>query len=235
MNYTFYETAMLFFAWSFLAWLAETSYATIKEKNFRNRGFAFGPFCFIYGFTGALFAVFFQELRSDTFFLFLGCAAVATGIQWLTGKTLERINQKKWWNYSDKKWNFDGYICLSYSLLWGLLGLLSVRYLNDFLLSLYHLLPNLCLYAGMTVLQIFPELLNGWGSEPLQGKVRTYGVRMVRNCKMFVILGMLFPSAADALGIEMDAAYSLLVMAGILGTIAYYLIRIYQYNASKKD
>lgn len=142
MNYSFYETSILFFAWSFLAWLAETSYATIKEKNFRNRGFAFGPFCFIYGFADVLFAVFFQELRGNTFFLYLGCAAVATAVQWFTGKALERINQKKWWDYSDKKWNFDGYICLPYSLLWGLLGLFSVRYLNDFVLSLYHLLPN---------------------------------------------------------------------------------------------
>ena len=100
---------------------------------------------------------------------------------------------------------------------------------------LYHLLPVLFLYAGMTVLQIFPELLNGNSSEPLQGKVHTYGVRMVRNCKMLVILGMLFPSVADALGIEMNAAYSLLVMVGVLGTMAYYLVRIYQYNSAKKD
>lgn len=100
---------------------------------------------------------------------------------------------------------------------------------------IYHLLPVLCLYIGMMALQIFPELLNGFGSEPLQGKVRVYSVRMVRTCKMFVMLGMLFPSAADALGIEMDAAYSLFIMAGILGTIVYYLFRIYLYNSANKD
>lgn len=108
-------------------------------------------------------------------------------------------------------------------------------YERSLMTLLYHLLPVLCLYAGMTVLQIFPELLNGWSSEPLQGKVHTYGVRMVRNCKMLVVLGMLVPSAADALGIEMNAAYSLLVMAGVLGTIVYYLVRIYQHNSSKKE
>lgn len=48
MVFTFYEAAVLFFVYSFLAWLAETSVATIKEKDFRNRGFASGPFCFIY-------------------------------------------------------------------------------------------------------------------------------------------------------------------------------------------
>ena len=60
---------------------------------------------------------------------------------------------------------------------------------------LYHLLPPLLLYAGMTALQIFPELLNGAGSEPLKGNVRVYAVRMVRNSKLLVILGIWIPSA----------------------------------------
>lgn len=141
MNSTFYELAILFFAYSFLAWLAETSVATVKGKNFRNRGFASGPFCFIYGFTGVLLTVFLQELKNDVFFLFLGSAAVATAAEWFTGKALERMQQKKWWDYSGKKWNFDGYICLQYSLLWGLLGLLAVKYGNGLLAGVYHILP----------------------------------------------------------------------------------------------
>lgn len=143
MNNTFYEIAMLFFAYSFLAWMAETIVATIKEKNFKNRGFASGPFCFIYGLTGVLLTIFLQELREDAFFLFLGSTAVATAVEWFTGKTLERMKRKKWWDYSGKKWNFDGYICLQYSLIWGLLGFFAVRYGNDLLLGLYHVLPAL--------------------------------------------------------------------------------------------
>lgn len=142
MNHTFYEIAILFFTYSFLAWLAETAVATIREKNFRNRGFASGPFCFVYGFTEVLLTVFFQELKSDVFFLFLGSAAAATAVEWFTGKTLERMKQKKWWDYSGKRWNFDGYICLQYSLLWGLLGLLAVKYGNGLILGVYHILPE---------------------------------------------------------------------------------------------
>ncbi|MCI9321074.1 MAG: putative ABC transporter permease [Lachnospiraceae bacterium] len=141
MSQTFYDIIILFFAYSFLAWLAETSVAAIKSKDFRNRGFASGPFCFIYGFTGVLLTVFLQELREDAFFLFLGSAAVATAIEWFTGKALEGMNQKRWWDYSGKKWNFDGYICLQYSVLWGIAGFLAVKYGNGFLLALYHLLP----------------------------------------------------------------------------------------------
>lgn len=143
MNYHFYEVAMLFFAYSFLAWLAETTVAAVKNRDFRNRGFASGPFCFIYGFTAVLLTVFFQELRNEVFFLFLGSAAVATAVEWFTGKALERMNQKRWWDYSGKRWNFDGYICLQYSVVWGLAGLLAVKYMNGLILGMYHILPGM--------------------------------------------------------------------------------------------
>ncbi len=107
-------------------------------------------------------------------------------------------------------------------------------YESSILTLLYHLLPMFLLYAGPAVLQIFPELLNGFGSEPLQGKVRIYAVRMVRNSKMLVVFGILAPAVADVLGMKMNAAYSLLIMAGVLGNIGYYLYRIYQYNIKEK-
>ena len=34
MNDTFYELAVIFFVYSFLAWMAETAVATFKEKDF---------------------------------------------------------------------------------------------------------------------------------------------------------------------------------------------------------
>lgn len=137
----FYEIAIIFFAWSFFAWLAETAVATIKGKTFRNRGFASGPFCFLYGFTAVLLTVFLQDLREDFVFLFLGSMVVATAVEWFAGKMLERMKRKKWWDYSGKRYNFDGYICLQYSILWGALGFFVVRHGNGIVLSLYRSLP----------------------------------------------------------------------------------------------
>lgn len=57
--------AMLFFTYSFLAWLAETAVATVKVRNFGNRGFASGSFCFLYGFTGLILTIFLQALKGD--------------------------------------------------------------------------------------------------------------------------------------------------------------------------
>ena len=41
-------------------------------------------------------------------------------------KLLERLHRRKWWDYSGKKFNLNGYVCLQYSLLWGALGTASV-------------------------------------------------------------------------------------------------------------
>ena len=95
----------------------------------------------------------------------------------------------------------------------------------------YRVLPSAFLYAGMTVLEIVPELLNVGGKEKLGGRIRTYAVRMARNCKFLFMIGMLVPSVADVIGFRVDASYSFLIMAGILGTLAYYLYRIYRYNS----
>ena len=142
------EFLWLFLVYSFLGWVLETAAGTIKKKRFTNRGFTTGPFCGVYGTAAVLMAAALQELRGNPVFLFLGCAAVATAVEWIPGKTLERLNRKKWWDYSEKRWNFDGYICLSYSVLWGILGFVAVRWGDDFFIWLYHALPG---FAAKTV------------------------------------------------------------------------------------
>lgn len=166
MGYTYYEIAVLFFVYSFLAWLAETVIATAKEKDFKNRGFASGPFCFIYGLTGIVLTVFLRELKDDAVFLFLGSMAVGTLAEWITGKALERMKQKKWWDYSGKRWNFDGYICLQYSLLWGLMGFLAVRFGNGLILRVFRGLPGIVGKTAVLALTVIGllDLAGSWMS-----------------------------------------------------------------------
>ena len=89
------------------------------------------------------------------------------------------------------------------------------------------------LYVGMLVLQKYPEFLNGIQSEPLTGKVRFYAIRMLRNCKLLLMLGLLVPAIADVWGMYVNAAFSLFVIAGMLFVIGYYMYRIYEYNKSQ--
>ena len=65
----------------------------------------------------------------------------ATVMEWITAKLLERLHRRKWWDYSGKKFNLNGYVCLQYSLLWGALGTASVLWGNDVLLRLCAHIP----------------------------------------------------------------------------------------------
>lgn len=143
MNYTIYELLWLFLVYSFIGWTIETVAGSVKWHRFVNRGFFTGPFCFLYGFSAVLMTVTLWELENQWFFLFSGCALQATLIEWLTGKLLERLNHHKWWDYSNKKFNFDGYICLQYTLLWGVLGCIAMKYGNHIFAGLFDMIPGL--------------------------------------------------------------------------------------------
>ena len=149
MTLNFYTLGVIYLVYSFLGWVAETVTATIKGKHFANRGAAAGPFCFVYGTTAVLLAVGYADLRSRPVYLFFGCMLSATVMEWLTAKLLERLHHRKWWDYSGKKFNLNGYVCLQYSVLWGLLGAASVLWGNDLLLRLCARIPPWLLHPAV--------------------------------------------------------------------------------------
>ena len=142
MDYTWYQLGWFFLVYSFLGWLLETSLAAAKKRCLLNRGFLSAPFSPTYGLGGVLFALFLPELRENPFFLFLFGAILATGLELFTGILLERIFGQKWWDYSRERFQFEGHICLKYSLLWGLLALLCVFAGNPLLTTLVSLIPE---------------------------------------------------------------------------------------------
>lgn len=141
MNDLFREILWLFLIYSFFGWILETVTAAVKHRRFVNKGFINGPFCLLYGIIACMITVFFQELSG--IWLFAASAIMATVGEWTAGHVIERFFHEKWWDYSERKWNLDGYICFSMSLFWGLLGLLAVTWGNGLLLKVFGLLPVL--------------------------------------------------------------------------------------------
>ena len=151
MELNFYTLSVVYLVYSFLGWVAETVVATVKGRSFTNRGVASGPFCFVYGTAGVLLAVGLADLRTNWAALFLGSAIIATVVEWVTAKLLERVHHRRWWDYSDKKFNLDGYVCLQYTVLWGALGAVTVRWGNDLLFRLCAHLPPLLFHIAVWV------------------------------------------------------------------------------------
>ena len=143
MIYSFTDLVWLFFVYSFAGWCMEVCYAAFSRRRFVNRGFVNSPLCPIYGFSAVLFAIFLPELTGNLFFLFLGGMLLATIVEYTTGMLMERIFRKKLWDYSDIKYNLSGFVCARYSLLWGLLAVAAMRYVNPVLLGLLQKVPGL--------------------------------------------------------------------------------------------
>lgn len=143
MIYGLTDLVWLFFIYSFAGWCMEVCYAAFSRRKFVNRGFVNSPYCTIYGFSAVLFAVFLPELADSVFFLFLGGLLLASVVEYTTGMLMEKIFHRKLWDYSDIKYNLSGYVCARYSLLWGLLAVATVRYVNPLLCSLLRGVPDL--------------------------------------------------------------------------------------------
>ena len=187
MTLNFYTLSVIYLVYSFLGWVAETVVATIRGGRFANRGAAAGPFCFIYGTTGVLLAVSFGDLRTEPVYLFFACMMAATVMEWITAKLLERLHRRKWWDYSGKKFNLNGYVCLQYSLLWGALGTASVLWGNNVLLQLCAHIPawllRLAVWVSLTVAvldQIGSAVLVRPGTRCWSSSTRDWGSGRIR-------------------------------------------------------
>lgn len=115
-----YQAVWIFLIYAFLGWCAEVAFAAVHKGIFINRGFLNGPVCPIYGVGMLVVVTFLWGLRSNLILLFLGSAGLTTALEYATGWILEKFFHDKWWDYSDKPFNVKGYICLEFTILWGL-------------------------------------------------------------------------------------------------------------------
>ncbi|MDO5135098.1 MAG: putative ABC transporter permease [Eubacteriales bacterium] len=148
----FYHIASWFFIYSFLGWLWETCYVSAKQGELVNRGFINGPFCTIYGFGALGVYLILKPVEGNTLWLFLGGIVVATTLEYITAVLMESIFHTSWWDYSDKKWNFQGRICLGASLGWGLFTLILFRILHPMVENIVAFYPIRAGQIGLVVI-----------------------------------------------------------------------------------
>lgn len=154
MEYTDYQLAFFFFIYSFAGWCIEVCCAAIQKRKFVNRGFVNGPLCPIYGSGAVLFAVFLPELKEAPFFLFLAGVILASILEFTTGALLEKLFHRKWWDYSNIRWNYEGYVCLPFSLGWGVCAVVLNMFLNPLLVKLLRIMPRLLMVIIMIALTV---------------------------------------------------------------------------------
>ena len=137
-----YPLLWLFFIYAFLGWCTEVSYAALKSGRFVNRGFLKGPVCPVYGCGAVIVLWVLEPLRGNLLLLFLGSVALTSLLEWLTGFVLERLFHQRWWDYSQEPFNLNGYICLRFSIAWGLACLFVVKLVHPSVLWCIRTIPH---------------------------------------------------------------------------------------------
>lgn len=137
LSYTF----LLFLIYSFIGWAWETTFCSIKEKRFINRGFLYGPLCPVYGFGGMLVLYLLAPLSKTWIPLFIGAMIITSALEYFTSWLLETLFHTKWWDYSKQKFNLHGRIFLGGALCFGLMATLVSHYVHPFLEHLLLSIP----------------------------------------------------------------------------------------------
>ena len=159
-----YQMLWFFIIYSVVGWCVEVAYHALTLGKVINRGFLNGPVCPIYGFGMLAILMVFNTISgmpygNHALSLFFGGMALTTSIELFGGWALDRLFHLRWWDYSNEPFNFHGYICLRFSVFWGLGTVFMYRIVHPTVAALtVSLLPVLIgsivlaiLYAGFGV------------------------------------------------------------------------------------
>ncbi|EMS72100.1 putative membrane protein [Ruminiclostridium cellobioparum subsp. termitidis CT1112] len=119
-----------FTIYSFIGWFCEVVFCSFLSKRIVNRGFLAGPVCPVYGF-GALFIIWLLEPVAFSLpFVFITGMAITSIIEYTTGWLLETFFGTRWWDYSNKRFNLQGRVCLENSICFGMMGVLLIEVIH---------------------------------------------------------------------------------------------------------
>lgn len=158
----------------------EVTCKSIEAKKFINRGFLIGPYCPIYGCGAVAITILLHRYTNDWIVLFF-MSMIACGIlEYATSYVMEKLFHARWWDYSRRKYNINGRICLETLIPFGILGLLIMYVTNPFILKYLTRLPqnNLNIIAGV-LFTIF--ILDSIISLKVVSNVRVVGTKLSKE------------------------------------------------------
>ena len=149
---------LLALCYAFGGWICEEITCSISEKKLVDRGFLIGPVCPIYGWGGLFITLALTRFSQYPVVVFVMAVFLCAILEYSTSYFMEKIFKARWWDYSDKKFNINGRICLETLFPFGILGLVVIYVLNPILAKCFSsvesnvLIIIACVLAGILIL-----------------------------------------------------------------------------------
>lgn len=158
---TIWQIFAYFIIYSIIGYVVETTFAFLAEGVIESRqSFLYGPFCAIYGLGAAVMIVGLQKFKKRNITLIVGGIVLGAITEYLVSLLGELVFGVKWWDYSNMPFNIQGRICATYSIAWGALGLILVKYINPLIDKFVNSFPRRTLKVVTSAFMIF--LLCDW-------------------------------------------------------------------------
>ena len=151
----FHAAFLIFIIFSVIGWISEEIYVgLLSQHKLINRGFLHGPLCPIYGFGGVVILMLPKQLYSTWIPLFFASMILCTIVEYISSYVLEILFHTRWWDYSKKKVNIKGRVCLLNSILFGFLGLGVIHFVYPQIIKLLNLVSEVWLKIIAAVIAI---------------------------------------------------------------------------------
>ena len=149
-----YYSILYFFVYGFLGWCTEVIFAAFKQHRFVNRGFLNGPICPIYGVGVTLVIACLEAFQSNLLLLYISSVILVTVLEGVPGWAMDKLFHNKWWDYSKLPFNIGGYVCLLFSLIWGVACVFIVYFVHPLIHQVLSLIPHTAGIALIAILGI---------------------------------------------------------------------------------
>lgn len=133
---------LLFFTYSFAGWIMESIGGILVVKKFINRGFMIGPLCPVYGVGVVFITVLLGKYANDIIALFVFATVLCGFLEYITSYIMEKMFNARWWDYTNRRFNINGRVCLENLCAFGIAGSVILRYINPFFINLYNDIPE---------------------------------------------------------------------------------------------
>lgn len=171
---------LLFMSYAFLGWCMEVICKLIQTRKFINRGFLIGPYCPIYGWGAIAITVLLKRYTYDILVLFVMSMIVCSIIEYFTSYFMEKKYHARWWDYSNKKFNINGRICLETLIPFGILGVIIMYVTNPLLFYFFETIPQMILHIVTATLFIVFIVDNAISSNVI-ASINVEGSKLIKD------------------------------------------------------
>ena len=160
MYYDLKTYILIFFTYSIAGWCMEVirMFFNPKYNKFINRGFFIGPYLPIYGFGIVGITIFLNKYSNDIPALFFLSIILCGMLEYMTSFIMEKLFNARWWDYSSKKFNINGRVCLETLLPFGIAGTVILHWINPILITFFNKIPyipkSIIAYSLITIFSI---------------------------------------------------------------------------------